>query len=118
MFHSYHCRVPDTIATANAASAKAQAGAAKRSVEQLTHEVERLLMISEAMWTFLQEQHGYTEEQLAERVMDIDLKDGVLDGRVKKQSRSECESCGRVLNKRHVRCIYCGVVAIRDPFER
>ena len=85
---------------------------------QLEHDVERLLMITEAMWGFLKEQHGFSDEKLIQRVMEIDLEDGRLDGRVKKTAPMQCSSCERAVARRHVKCIYCGTPIVRDPFDR
>ena len=82
------------------------------------HELERLLMITEALWTILKEQHGYDDAKLQQIVTDIDLRDGKLDGRVAATAPATCPSCHRTLNKKRPRCIYCGEPAPLDLFER
>ena len=84
----------------------------------LTHDIERLLMITEALWAILKEKHGYTDSELMRRVALIDLRDGKLDGKVSKVEPAPCPRCGKVLNKRHPRCIYCGEAIVQDPFLR
>ena len=81
-------------------------------------DVEKLFMITEALWKILKEHHGYTDEHLAEMIQNIDLRDGQLDGKVAKQPNPPCSQCGRILLGRHPVCLYCGAVAIRCPFER
>jgi hypothetical protein len=96
-------------------------GAAERlrgELDALRNDVERLMMITEALWTMLAEQYGYTEEELVRRIHDIDLRDGRLDGKVASAGPSKCPHCGRVLEKSRPYCIYCGKPVLQDPFAR
>lgn len=100
-------------------SARAQARKAKAESLYLEHQMERLLMITEALWELLKEQHGYADEELITRVQNIDLRDGVLDGKVAAKSKVDtCSSCKRKLSHRHTICIYCGASVKRGVFER
>jgi hypothetical protein len=90
----------------------------RADVKSLELELERLLMITEALWEILKEKHGYTDDELVRRIALIDLKDGTLDGRVAKSAPAQCPKCGRVLGKRHVTCLYCGTQLVQDPFVR
>ena len=47
------------------------------------------------------------EEDLLQRVRDIDVMDGVEDGRITPQI-AKCSQCERVMSPRHKKCIYCG----------
>ncbi|HYF52241.1 MAG TPA: hypothetical protein VEJ63_22730 [Planctomycetota bacterium] len=87
-------------------------------VVSLEFQVERLLMITEALWEILKEKHGYTNDELMKRVALIDLKDGKLDGKVARTGPTQCPKCQRVLNRRHLQCIYCGEQIVQDPFGR
>ena len=89
--------------------ARSRVSEAKLSISELEDRVDRLSLLSMALWTLVREQLNLTDEQLAQRVQDIDLTDGKLDGKVSKAS-SKCEKCGRMLSARHVKCIYCGRV--------
>lgn len=115
-FAPYHGR--DTAARATAETARDAAREARSDVELLKSEVERLLMISEALWGMLKEQHGYTDNVLTERIRSIDMKDGKLDGRVAKAGPAACPSCGRTLSRLRPVCMYCGADGGRDPFAR
>lgn len=81
-------------------------------------DIEKLFMITEAIWNILKEKHGYADEDLIQMVQDIDLRDGQLDGKVAKQPNPPCSQCGRVLMGSHPVCLYCGAVSTRAPFER
>ncbi|MEM9478791.1 MAG: hypothetical protein AAGA58_03920 [Verrucomicrobiota bacterium] len=88
-------------------------------VNKLRHEVERLLLVTESLWTILKEQHGYSDQLLQRRILEIDAADGKIDGR--KSTRSdprECPSCNRVIPKHAARCMWCEALAPGDPFER
>jgi hypothetical protein len=82
-----------------------------RSNEEVAAETIRridvLVLLNMAMWSILEEKLGVTEAELAERVKQIDLRDGKPDGRTPAQAVS-CVSCGRVLPVRQPRCMYCG----------
>jgi len=104
--------------TAGAAASRA-AAEARRQGESVQFDIEKLFMITEALWTFLKHEHGYTDEHLAQMIQEIDLRDGKLDGKVaKSESRPACPSCGRTIIRNQVRCLYCGTEAPQQPFER
>ncbi|MDA0991681.1 MAG: hypothetical protein O3A51_13140 [Verrucomicrobia bacterium] len=87
--------------------------------EGIQFDIEKLFMITEALWTLLKEQNGYTDEQLVQMIQDIDLRDGKLDGKVAKSAeRPTCTGCGRTLIRRQAKCLYCGAVTAQQPFER
>jgi hypothetical protein len=91
---------------------------AEHAADMLRCDVDRLLMITEALWTFIKQQHGYQDEDLAKLITEIDLRDGKLDGRVAPTEPRTCPSCGRVLSKNRPVCLYCGKPAAVVPFER
>ena len=101
-----------------AENAQREARDAKSRLELLQADVERLLMITEALWTVLKQQHGLTDEDLAKLVADIDLRDGRLDGRVAPSAPHPCPQCGHMLGKRRPFCYFCGAAVPGDPFER
>lgn len=88
-------------------------------VEALRYDMERVLLITEALWELLKEKHGYTDDQLIQHVHRIDAADGKLDGRVtRKAGPTTCGTCGRALSRRRPTCIYCGATGDRDIFSR
>jgi len=95
---------------ANMASAQARemANRTETGIRLVQHDVERLFMIAEALWSLLKEQHGYTDDELAARVTQIDMRDGKLDGKVASNGVKTCPSCNRPLSKKHLSCMYCG----------
>ena len=94
-------------AKATAAQAEQNAGKVYETIRHLELRLEKLTLVSRALWTFVKERSNLTEEDLFKRVSEIDLSDGALDGKVK-HPPADCRSCGRKLSRRHLQCIYCG----------
>jgi len=83
-------------------------------------DVKKLFMLTEALWTILKEKHGCTDAELVQRVQEIDLRDGKLDGKVAKVN-PDCPKCGRKLMGKRPVCLYCGAEVARvdlQPFSR
>lgn len=83
-----------------------QEGAAE-ALRLLEARIDKLTLVSMALWTLLKENTKLTEEDLLEKIKEIDLSDGKLDGKVR-QNVSDCPQCGRVMSQKHRRCLYCG----------
>jgi hypothetical protein len=79
----------------------------QRRIRELQERIDRLTLISAAMWKLLQERVGLSEKTLLDKIEQIDLTDGKLDGRLRKDAVS-CPKCNRSIASRHTRCIYCG----------
>lgn len=56
--------------------ARTSAREAMREVEELRKDVDRLLLINEALWRIVRERLECTDEDLVRRIQDIDLEDG------------------------------------------
>ncbi|MHC4930861.1 MAG: hypothetical protein ACYTGV_01545 [Planctomycetota bacterium] len=89
---------------------------AKSAVHQLEARLDRALLTTEALWTIVRDRVGVTEAELAERIVDLDLTDGRLDGRIRRPAL-ECPACSRRTPRRLSRCMYCGVEVLHDPFS-
>lgn len=88
---------------------------AQTKVQELEDRLSRAMLACEAMWTLARDKLGLTEEMLMERITEIDLSDGKLDGKVVRQV-SPCPHCKRPNSLRFVHCIYCGQTLPRAPF--
>lgn len=78
------------------------------TVKQLETSIERLTLINRALWEIIHDRLDVSEEDLKDKVNEIDLRDGILDGKFRKKEVRKCLSCGRTLLKRHQKCMYCG----------
>lgn len=87
-------------------------------VARLRAQVERLLIITEALWTILKDKTGLDEQELLRQMVQIDLRDGKLDGRVAATPPEPCPKCGRVVSNGALRCMYCGEPLLMNPFAR
>lgn len=108
----------DSEAQHTAARAERAAQSAAQSAQTLQLEIERLFMITEALWTLLKEQHGYSDQHLEDLVAGIDLRDGKLDGKAASPSPRACPACGRPLSRRRALCVYCGTHTPPSLFDR
>lgn len=79
----------------------------KTEVNDLRQQVERLVLLNQALWELLQERAGLSEAQFLEKIKEVDLRDGTEDGKITDRA-VRCPDCQRVCNSRHPKCIYCG----------
>ena len=100
----------------NTGAAEASADRASRSAEAVGDRLERALLTMEAMWTLLRERLGASDAELVDRIVEIDLSDGILDGKVRRPAL-DCHACKRKIPHRFPRCMYCGADVQRDPFR-
>ena len=90
---------------------------ARSEVQVLRVAIDKLILVNVALWEIIAEAQGLTEEDLLNKVNEIDLRDGVLDGKMRPPVR-KCASCGRMLQQGHEKCIYCGTKdKSADPFQ-
>lgn len=84
-------------------------------VEQLEARLDWTLMVCEAMWSLLKEHTALSDERLIDRITELDMADGKLDGK-KARPPATCGACRRTVSQRFPKCIYCGAVIERDVF--
>ena len=109
----------DFYARAQALEASVKGTGASTRADLLKDEIERLLLIAEAIWEIIKEKHDLDDAELLRHMEEIDLRDGKLDGRVAPTEPGLCPRCQRKLAKRHPSCIYCGAsISDRSPFAR
>jgi hypothetical protein len=79
--------------------------------------VDQLTLLCAAMWELMSERLGITEDQLMDRVQEIDLRDTVADGRI--TAAKACPKCTRPLATHHAHCLYCGeLLNVEGPFGK
>jgi hypothetical protein len=87
---------------------------AQNRASVLEWKVNKLILINMALVELLTAHAGLTEAQLLEKMQEIDLRDGKLDGKVSETTSAVCEQCGKTYSKRHNRCLYCAHVNTGD----
>ena len=100
-----------------ASSAAAPSGASTNDILDLNERVDRLILVLDAMWSLL-EDSGYTDAQLVDRIEQIDLMDGVDDGR-RKADAAICTNCEAMVSAGRPSCQFCGgpVPGRSDPID-
>lgn len=80
--------------------------------------INMLSLINRAMWELMEDKLGLTMDQLNEKINEIDLRDGELDGKVTMQA-SDCPECGAKVNPTFNRCLFCGYEPeINNAFDK
>lgn len=101
--------------TANSADLKASIAEVK--LQQLESQIQTLALASEAMWELLSKQYGITEVDLVSKMSEIDMRDGVLDGKLLVKSFDKCPDCGKEVKKARSNCYWCGAkLSLETPF--
>jgi predicted Zn-ribbon and HTH transcriptional regulator len=89
---------------------------ARTRLEALEQQVARLKLLNEALWQLIKEKVGISEDDLYQRAQEIDAQDGRRDGQLSSQPL-RCPECGRISQSRHGRCLYCGLLFDKKPFD-
>jgi len=89
------------------AAASSDASEAKRDVGELEHEIARLKLVCAALWELVKEKNSLTEEDLVAKVLEVDARDGVMDGQMRRTVR-KCVQCQRTVPAKQNKCMYCG----------
>jgi len=103
------------FAAGDAAKAKSKAGKVERGLRVLEANLAKSMMINEALWELIRDQHGLTEKDLHEKLYEVDMRDGVLDGKHQRKAIT-CPNCSHAVSPRHPACIYCGQVIDESVF--
>ena len=74
--------------------------------EDLTERLDRLVMLTEAMWELLRDTAGMTEDHLLHKLAEIDGRDGAHDAR-RRRPPVDC-SCGAKVAVSAKVCVFCG----------
>jgi hypothetical protein len=103
-----------TGAERTAESAEAKVERCARSIEEVQRHLDRLSLACQAMWELLRECSDLTEDDIEKRMLEIDGRDGCVDGKIGPQV-VDCPSCGRKTNARRGTCIMCGA-PVKRPY--
>jgi hypothetical protein len=95
-------------------SAAGDEAGARRAAARVEERVDRLALVCRALFELLHEKTGLTEEQLSAKVLEIDLRDGVADGRMSPVPQ-RCPKCQAMMSPRFGRCLFCGEQSTSGP---
>jgi hypothetical protein len=115
LWESYQeTRITDAQRTAESAESKAERYV--KAVEDLQRQVDRLSLACQSMWELLQGCSDLTEEDLEKKMLEVDGRDGCVDGKIGVQLLV-CPACGRKTNSKRSTCVMCGAPIKRSyPF--
>lgn len=99
-----------------ASRAESKAVSLQLEVKNLRSDLARTLMICESLWELLRDKARLTEADLHKKLYEIDMRDGVLDGKNQRKAK-KCPDCEHMVSARHVACIYCGKVMDESVFS-
>ena len=105
-------------ATVTAVASQSSVREPETNIELLNHDIDRLLMITESMWTLMKKEHGYTNDVLTKLIEEIENRKVIVDGMTVKDPPQPCPGCGRMNSAKRMFCIYCGKPILARPFAR
>ncbi|MBN1671723.1 MAG: zinc ribbon domain-containing protein [Kiritimatiellae bacterium] len=102
------------------AAAEKSGTAAKRAAEELEllqRKLAKLTLICRAMWSLLQQQHTLSEQDLWQRMQELEQRDRDRTSQGTREA-PKCPKCGRAISLEHSRCMYCGTEGMpADVFD-
>ncbi|MBI9018613.1 MAG: hypothetical protein JEZ07_15275 [Phycisphaerae bacterium] len=103
--------------SSGSARSSVNANRLERQVKQLEANLAKSLLINEALWELMRDKMGITEQQLNDKLYEVDMRDGVLDGKNQRNQAANCPKCNRKVSPRHSACIYCGQEMEQSVFK-
>jgi hypothetical protein len=92
-------------------------GELTEDVRSLRTKVDRLQLVCRALCELISEHTDISNETLLERIRDVDLRDGSLDGKLVR-SVINCPQCNRPGKADQTKCLYCGAALTpEDPMD-
>ena len=80
----------------------------RTQLREIKGNLAKLALMNQALWELLCQRFQFTDDDLARIAQEIDLRDGVPDGKMT-ETAVRCPQCGRISNSRHGKCLYCGL---------
>jgi len=76
-------------------------------LNRIEAKLDALALATQAMWELLGSHTDLTEADIRAKITEIDLRDGVRDGKMGGVP-VKCGACGRDVHSRVAHCMYCG----------
>jgi hypothetical protein len=86
---------------------RTQDGVARDAAFRLEDKVDKLALVCQAMFELLQETNGVSDDQLKKKIVEIDSRDGTVDGRITPRAK-KCPKCEATMSPQFGRCLFCG----------
>ena len=75
-------------------------------ISRLEEKIEFMRVANQVLWEIVSEKCGVTVDEFKARVMEVDVRDGALDGRVTMRIL-DCPNCHQKVNSKRALCLYC-----------
>ena len=98
-------KISEAERTADRAMSKADRYAG--DIADIRRQVDRLSLACQAMWELLRDRSDLTEDDIEAKILEIDGRDGRVDGRIAIKP-TICPACGRPTNSTRGSCVMCG----------
>lgn len=98
-------KIGDAERAADRAEAKAERY--NDDIHSIKRQVDRLSLACQAMWELLRDRSDLTEQDIESKILEIDGRDGRVDGKMGMQLLN-CHQCGKATNSTRSICIMCG----------
>jgi hypothetical protein len=82
-------------------------------IANVERKIERLTLACQAMWELLRDRANLTENDIELKMLEIDGRDGKVDGKIA-MSQLTCPECGRPSNSRRTACVICGATLPKE----
>ncbi len=113
---AYRAAATAVDAAQTGARAASKVNQLKGNIRMLEANLAKAMMINEAVWEIVRDKFNITDEELQKKVEQIDMRDGILDGKNQRKA-TECPNCGHTVSARHPACIYCGQIIDNSIFS-
>jgi hypothetical protein len=100
-----HYQIEKAKTAAEIASMKIDSLSARK--DNTKQELEELTLACQAMWELLRDHLGFTDAHLKAKILEIDARDGVVDGKIGAEV-VDCPHCGQKASTTKPNCMYCG----------
>lgn len=80
---------------------------ADQKLRALQKDFDLLSLVNQSLIEIVSEKLGITEEDILQKIEEVDLRDGVKDGKLS-TATLQCPKCHRGYNMRLDKCLYCG----------
>ena len=93
--------------TSKLSNVQTQDRVARNSAFRLEDKVDKLTLVCQAMFELLHETSGISDDQLKKKIVEIDGRDGEVDGRITPKLK-KCPQCEATISPQFGRCLFCG----------
>lgn len=100
-------RYKDSEAQDIAYKAEAKVNRVNNDIEQINRRMDKITLVCQALCEQLKDHADLTNEQILDKIEEIDLRDGVIDKKIGARV-IKCPNCGRNSNTKNDNCLYCG----------